>query len=69
MSKVAVISVLGSLYGAVTVGLRLFLERARFRAGSGWHRHDFPGNFSHSAVRFLFSDRILFSTLSLYFSY
>jgi len=56
MEQVAVISVLGSLYGAVTVGLAaIFLKRACFRAGSGWESQLFSWEFFSSAGKFLSS--------------
>ena len=46
--QVAVVSVLGSLYGAVTVGLAAaILRRARRQMAVGGHRHHFRRHHSH----------------------
>jgi len=51
MEQVAVISVLGSLYGAVTVGLAaIFLREHVFALAVDGHRHYFRGNLSDQPI-------------------
>ena len=55
MEQIAVISVLGSLYGAVTVALAaIFLARTHFTLAIGGYRDDFCGDLSDQPIVFCF---------------
>jgi len=64
MEQVAVITVLSSLYGAVTVGLQPSSSGTRVALAMDGDRHHFRRNFSHQPIDFLFHPASFFSALS-----